>query len=103
PPPEPVPMPAPPPPPPSPPPPSGPSLDIYGFAMLDMGYDFGTVGDPDWFDTLRPTRLPSVEDGFGKDGRFFAGVRQTRFGVKGHMPTQWGDLLAHFEFELFGV
>ena len=56
--------------------------EIYGFAMLDMGYDFKQV-DPDWFDVLRPTKLPSFEDEFGEDGNLYAGVRQTRFGVKG--------------------
>src|SRR3954467_3032540 len=34
-------------------------LEIYGFAMLDSGYDFGHIGDPNWYDTLRPTKLPS--------------------------------------------
>ena len=36
-----------------------PSLEIYGFAMLDMGHDFEQI-HPDWFDTLRVTRLPSL-------------------------------------------
>ena len=34
-----------------------PRMDIYGFAMLDMGYDFKQI-NPDWFDVLRPTKLP---------------------------------------------
>ena len=33
-------------------------LDIYGFAMLDTGYDF-KQNDPNWFDVVRPTKLPS--------------------------------------------
>ena len=37
---------------------SGKRLDVYGFAMLDMGYETGR-SDPDWFDVLRPTKLPS--------------------------------------------
>ena len=28
-----------------------PSLEVYGFAMLDIGHDFKTI-DPDWFDTM---------------------------------------------------
>ena len=36
-----------------------PSFEIYGFAMLDIGHDFKQI-DPDWFDTLRLTRLPIV-------------------------------------------
>ena len=57
-------------------------LEVYGYVMTDFGFDFNTI-NPDWFDTERPTKLPSFEDEFGRDGRTFAGVRQTRFGVKG--------------------
>ena len=77
-------------------------MDIYGFAMLDMGYDAGQ-NHPDWFDVVRPTKLPSVEDEFGRDGRFYAGVRQSRFGVKGYIPTSLGEVRTTFEFELFGT
>src|SRR5262249_27060935 len=57
-----------------------PRLDLYGFAMLDMGYDNGQ-NDPNWFDVMRPTKLPSFPNEFGHDGRFYAGVRQSRFGA----------------------
>ncbi len=79
-----------------------PRLDIYGFAMLDMGYQFGQ-NHPDWYDVVRPTKLPAYKDEFGKDGRFFAGVRQSRFGVRGFIPTALGELKTIFEFELFGT
>jgi len=62
----------------SPPPqPQDERLDIYGFAMLDNGYNFGTI-DPNWFDVVRPVKLPSFKDEFGRNGNWFAGVRQTR-------------------------
>jgi hypothetical protein len=77
-------------------------LEIYGHAMLDMGYQF-KQNDPNWFDVLRPTKLPSVADEFGKDGRWFSGVRQSRFGVRTSTPTDLGDLKTIFEFELFGT
>jgi len=77
-------------------------LDVYGFAMLDMGYQSGQ-NDPDWFDVLRPTKLPSFEDEFGEDGHTFAGVRQSRLGVKGFIPTTNGEIKTIFEFELFGT
>jgi hypothetical protein len=77
-------------------------LEIYGFAMTDIGYDFGQV-DPAWFDVLRPTKLPSFDDEFGKDGETYAGVRQSRFGVKSFTPTDLGELKTTFEFEMFGV
>ncbi len=79
-----------------------PALEIYGFAMLDMGYQSGQ-NDPDWFDVVRPTKLPSFENEFGEDGHFFAGVRQTRFGAKGFIPTSLGEIRTIFEFELFGT
>jgi len=50
------------------------TMDIYGFIMLDMGHDFKTI-DPDWFDTMRVTKLPSFEGEFGKDHDTFAGIR----------------------------
>ncbi len=78
------------------------TMDIYGFAMLDMGYQ-SKQNDPNWFDVLRPTKLPSFANEFGADGRFFASVRQTRFGVKTSTPTSLGDLKTTFEFELFGT
>ena len=78
-------------------------LDLYGFAMLDMGYETGQT-DPDWFDVLRPTKLPSFDDEFGADGHTYASVRQTRFGVKGFIPTASGkEIKTIFEFELFGT
>jgi len=78
------------------------SVDIYGFAMLDSGYDFKQV-DPNWFDVVRPTKLPSFANEFAPSGNVYAGVRQTRFGVKSSTPTRFGDLKTIFEFELFGT
>jgi len=77
-------------------------MEIYGFAMLDFGHDFKSI-DPAWFDTLRVTRLPSFDGEFGADDNTFAGVRQSRFGVKTTTPTDLGDLKTIFEWELFGV
>jgi len=79
-----------------------PRMDIYGFAMLDMGYQT-KQNHPDWYDTLRPTKLPAYKNEYGEDGRFFAGVRQSRLGVKGFIPTDLGEIKTIFEFELFGT
>ena len=79
-----------------------PSMEIYGFAMLDIGHDFKTI-DPNWFDTMRVSKLPSFEGEFGKDHNTFAGVRQSRFGVKAALPTALGTVNTQFEYELFGV
>jgi hypothetical protein len=78
------------------------SVNFYGFAMADSGFNFGSI-NPDWFDVERPTQLPSFKGEFGPDGSTFFGVRQTRFGVKSFTPTPLGDLKTIFEFELFGT
>jgi len=78
------------------------TLDLYGFVMLDAGYDFKT-NDPDWFDVVRPTKLPSIPGQFAPDGKMYFGVRQTRFGVKTATDTALGKLKTQFEFELFGT
>ncbi len=81
-----------------------PTFEIYGFAMLDIGQDFGRI-NPNWSDTLRLTKLPSFDKQYGEDGNAFAGVRQSRFGVKSSTPTPIDGvtLKTVFEFELFGT
>ena len=91
--------------PPPPPPPAvqgRSSMEIYGFAMLDIGQNFKTINS-NWFDTMRVTKLPSFEGQHGEDLNAFAGVRQSRLGVRASTPTALGDLKTTFEFELFGV
>jgi hypothetical protein len=80
----------------------GSTFEVYGYVMTDAGYQFNQ-NDPNWFDVIRPTMLPSFKDEFGPDGRTFWGVRQTRFGVRSSTPTSLGDLKTLFEFELFGT
>ena len=79
-----------------------PTAEIYGFIQTDAGYDFGR-NDPDWFDTVRPTKLPAFENEFGEDGIAYFSVRQTRFGIKSWLPTSKGDVKTIFEWEMFGV
>ena len=79
-----------------------PSLEIYGFAMLDIGQNFTQI-HPDWDDTLRLTKLPKFENEFGEDNNTFMGVRQSRLGVRSYTPTDLGPLRTIFEFELFGT
>ena len=78
------------------------TFSVYGFAMLDMGYQF-KQNHPDWFDVIRVTKLPSVKDEFAPNGKVYYGVRQSRFGVKSSTPTKYGELKTQFEFELFGT
>jgi len=79
-----------------------PTMTVYGFAMIDVGQNFTQI-DPNWYDTMKVTKLPSYKDQFGKDNSFFAGVRQTRFGVKASVPTDLGDLQTKFEIDMFGT
>jgi len=79
-----------------------PKIDLYGFIMLDAGYNADQI-QGDWFDTVRPTKLPAFKDQFGPDGNAFFSVRQTRFGVKAAIPTALGELKTTFEFEMFGT
>jgi len=78
------------------------SFEVYGFAMLDAGYQF-KQNHPDWFDVIRPTKLPAFKDEFAPNGHVYYGVRQSRLGVKSTTPTKYGELKTQFEFELFGT
>ena len=78
------------------------TFEVYGFAMLDAGYQF-KQNDPDWFDVVRPTKLPSFPNEFAPNGNTYFGVRQSRLGVKSSTPTKYGELKTQFEFELFGT
>ncbi|MEI8007577.1 MAG: DcaP family trimeric outer membrane transporter [Bacteroidota bacterium] len=77
-------------------------FEVYGFAQTDMGYNFNQV-NPQWYDVMRPSKLPSYKNEFGTDGNFYFSVRQSRFGVKTSMPTKWGEFKTVFDFDMFGV
>ena len=71
--------------------------------MLDMGYQTepersGLVRRPAAHQAARRTRTSSA-----RTASFFAGVRQSRLGVKSFMPTDLGEIKTIFEFELFGT
>jgi hypothetical protein len=79
-----------------------PSLEVYGFGQADAIADFNQV-NPQWFDVMRPSKLPKVDDEFGKDGHFYLSARQSRFGVRAATPTSNGVVSGTFEFDMFGV
>lgn len=81
---------------------TGGTFEVYGFAMLDSGFQF-KQNHPDWYDVVRPTKLPAFKNEFGSDGNTFFGVRQSRLGVRSSTPTKYGELKTQFEFELFGT
>lgn len=78
------------------------TMEIYGFIMMDAGYNFNQI-HPDWFDVVRPTKLPSYMNEFGTDGNAYFSVRQTRLGFKNYFQTPLGELKTQFEFEMFGT
>jgi hypothetical protein len=77
------------------------SLEVYGFILTDGGYNFNKI-DPNWFDFMRPTKLPKNQVEFSPAGNFFIGVRQTRFGVRSSSETKLGELKTQFDFDLVG-
>ncbi len=80
------------------------SFEIYGFAQLDWIQDTKRV-DPNWQDAFRPSKIATPEGQFGTNGQASLSVKQSRFGVKGTMPT--GDhtppINFKFEFDFFGT
>ena len=78
------------------------TINVYGFAMLDAGYNADQI-DPNWYDVIRTTKLPAFKNQFAPDGNTYFSVRQSRLGVKANIPTALGDLKTTFEFELFGT
>ncbi|PWU00565.1 MAG: hypothetical protein C5B52_08635 [Bacteroidetes bacterium] len=78
------------------------TMEIYGFIMMDAGYDFNQI-HPDWYDVVRPTKLPAYKNQYGTDGNTYFSVRQTRLGFKNWFKTGMGELKTTFEFEMFGT
>jgi hypothetical protein len=79
-----------------------PSVEVYGFGMGDAIADF-KQNNPDWYDSMRPSKLPSVANQYGEDGHFYLSARQSRFGTRATIPTSDGDIKAVFEFDLYGT
>src|SRR5205814_10056968 len=78
------------------------NLEVYGFVQLDAIQDFNRV-NPDWNATLRPSRIPTLPDQFGRDGQSIFSVRQSRLGVKATGTMEGKPYEAKFEFDLYGV
>jgi len=80
------------------------SFEIYGFAQLDWIQDTKRV-DPNWMDAFRPSKIAAPEGEFGTNGQSDLSVKQTRFGVKGTLPTgaSTPPVSFKFEFDMFGT
>ena len=77
-------------------------MDIYGFIMMDAGYNFNQI-HPDWFDVVRPTKLPAFENEYGTDGNTFSPYDKQGWDLKIISRHRMGELITHFEFEMFGT
>lgn len=78
------------------------TFEIYGLVVTDVIYNFDQT-NPDYFDVVRPSQLPSYKGEYGTDGNMFFSVRESLFGVKSYTPTKFGQLYTIFEFDLFGL
>lgn len=78
------------------------SFEVYGFGQVDYIQDFNRV-DPAWADTLRPSKIPTIDGQFGSDGQSIMSARQSRLGVQSTLPVGGSPLFVKFEFDLFGV
>lgn len=77
-------------------------FEVYGFLQADYIQDFKRV-NPAWDATLRPSKIPTEDGLYGSDGQALVSVNQSRFGVRGDLPTEGQNLHTQFEFDLFGV
>jgi hypothetical protein len=76
-------------------------IEVYGQIVTDAGYNFNSI-DPDWFDVMRPSKLPSYLNEYGTDGNVFFSIRQTKLGIKSNTQTPLGELKTQFDFDLVG-
>jgi len=83
---------------------TGRAFEIYGFAQADYIQDISGRLDPNWDDAFRPSKI-CFDGACGEDGQASISVKQSRFGVKGTMPTgsSTPPLSFKFEFDLFGT
>ncbi|MDG2155122.1 MAG: hypothetical protein P8M26_04180, partial [Gammaproteobacteria bacterium] len=74
------------------------TFEIYGYAELDYIQDSGLV-DPDWVDTLRPSKIIIDRSEYGSESQSVFSVKQTLLGAKGNLPTDNGDVFFRVEFD----
>ena len=79
-----------------------PRVEVYGFVQADYIQDFNRV-DPAWQDTLRPSKIPTVDGLWGEDGQANISAKQSRLGVLMNFPTTNKTVFTKFEFDMFGV
>ena len=73
----------------------GTTVDLYGYIKADFFYDFDFLQG----DLADVTQIGEPVN--ATDGQFGASVRQTRFGLRTTTQTDFGDLRAQLELDLF--
>ena len=81
---------------------SRPTFEFYGSAQADLIQDFNRV-NPAWDDTLRPSKIPTIDGTYGDDGQSIISARQSRFGVQASREIAGQPFSVKFDFDLFGV
>ncbi len=75
------------------------SMNIGGYAKLDLIYDFG----PDLGDTFGAAGIAAKNTpASNRSNSFTAHARQSRVWFKTWTPTDWGELATHIEGDFFG-
>jgi hypothetical protein len=79
------------------------TMEIFGFVMLDSGYDFGRI-NPYWYDTMRPTKILDKQgQEFQSQGNYYMGIRQTTLGIKNYFDISLGEVKTYIEIDLLGT
>lgn len=66
-------------------------LNVYGFIQLDTSYDKNRVA-PQSNDTLRPSKVATIDGQFGSDGEMVFSMRPSTLGVKGSIASPQGNV-----------
>jgi opacity protein-like surface antigen len=74
------------------------SLQIGGYAKLDLIYDFN-----DFNGDSKGNGAPEGSPAANKQGAFRLHARQSRLFVKTWTPTDWGELATHIEGDFYGA
>ncbi len=75
------------------------SMQIGGYAKLDLIYDVG----PSLGDSAAYTNIPAEDTTADRRQQTFrAHARQSRFWIKTWTPTDWGELATHIEGDFYG-
>jgi hypothetical protein len=80
------------------------SLGLGGYAKMDVLYSSVSAGRDKLGDQLLlVSQIPVAGQTSGQHSRINLHAKETRFWLKSHAPTAWGDLNTFIEFDLFNA